>query len=142
MTVGYTSNNNLNNKTIIEVGRFRQAPTKQAQACAGTHGCGRAHSFPWLIVIIAFIVIIAVGAGLLLINKKRKPASAILSTTGATSLPAGQSNVSYNQYQQPTQMKTPDWYLDPRGRHQYRYWNGYAWTEHVADEGVQSIDPI
>jgi uncharacterized protein YxjI len=34
-----------------------------------------------------------------------------------------------------------NWLADPTKRHQYRYWNGSAWTEHVADNGVQSTDP-
>jgi len=34
-----------------------------------------------------------------------------------------------------------DWYHDPSGRHQYRYWNGSGWTEKVADDGVQASDP-
>jgi hypothetical protein len=36
----------------------------------------------------------------------------------------------------------PDWYADPAGRHQYRYWNGASWTEHVADDGIQAIDTV
>ena len=35
-----------------------------------------------------------------------------------------------------------DWYADPTGGHQHRYWNGSAWTEHVADNGVQAVDPV
>jgi len=35
-----------------------------------------------------------------------------------------------------------EWYADPMGRHQYRYWDGATWTEHVADDGVQSDDPL
>lgn len=34
------------------------------------------------------------------------------------------------------------WYPDPAGRHQYRYWDGKAWTDHVADAGAQSVDPL
>lgn len=34
------------------------------------------------------------------------------------------------------------WRADPTRRHQYRYWNGEQWTEHVADDGVQTTDPI
>jgi hypothetical protein len=34
------------------------------------------------------------------------------------------------------------WAADPTGRHQHRWWNGSAWTEHVADNGVSSVDPI
>lgn len=33
------------------------------------------------------------------------------------------------------------WLADPTKRHQYRYWDGSAWTEHVADNGVQGVDP-
>lgn len=35
-----------------------------------------------------------------------------------------------------------DWYADPSGRHQLRYWNGAGWTDHTADNGIQTIDPI
>ena len=34
-----------------------------------------------------------------------------------------------------------DWYPDPAGRFELRYWNGSAWTEHVSRNGQQSIDP-
>ncbi|MDH3300463.1 MAG: phospholipid scramblase-related protein [Acidimicrobiia bacterium] len=36
----------------------------------------------------------------------------------------------------------PDWYPDPMGRHEYRYWDGATWTDHVASHGRQSTDPI
>ncbi len=36
----------------------------------------------------------------------------------------------------------PDWYPDPAGRHEYRYWNGAAWTDDVASHGRQSTDPV
>ncbi len=36
----------------------------------------------------------------------------------------------------------PDWYADPMGRHQYRYWDGASWTDHVADAGEQSVDAL
>jgi hypothetical protein len=32
------------------------------------------------------------------------------------------------------------WKADPTGRHQFRYWNGFQWTENVADAGEQSRD--
>jgi hypothetical protein len=35
-----------------------------------------------------------------------------------------------------------DWYADPTGGHQLRYWNGGAWTQHVSDNGVQAVDPV
>ena len=34
-----------------------------------------------------------------------------------------------------------NWYKDPSGRYEMRYWNGTQWTEHVATAGKQSIDP-
>lgn len=36
----------------------------------------------------------------------------------------------------------PEWYPDPTGRHEHRYWDGQRWTEHVADGGVQLADPL
>ena len=35
-----------------------------------------------------------------------------------------------------------DWYEDPTGRHQLRYWDGKNWTDNVADNGVQGSDPM
>ncbi|MEY4605687.1 MAG: hypothetical protein RLY45_447 [Actinomycetota bacterium] len=35
-----------------------------------------------------------------------------------------------------------DWYPDPTGRHEYRYFDGTAWTDHVSKGGVQSTDPL
>ncbi len=34
------------------------------------------------------------------------------------------------------------WVADPEGRHQYRYWDGAAWTDYVADDGQQSLAPL
>lgn len=36
----------------------------------------------------------------------------------------------------------PDWYDDPTGRHQHRYWDGSVWTADVADSGRTSVDPL
>ena len=33
------------------------------------------------------------------------------------------------------------WAPDPLGRHQYRYWDGSQWTEHVSDDGLVGTDP-
>ena len=35
----------------------------------------------------------------------------------------------------------PDWYPDPYGRHELRYYNGAQWTEQVSSHGRQSTDP-
>jgi uncharacterized protein YxjI len=33
-----------------------------------------------------------------------------------------------------------DWYPDPSGRHEHRYWDGTQWTPHVASHGRQGTD--
>jgi uncharacterized protein YxjI len=35
-----------------------------------------------------------------------------------------------------------NWYPDPMGRHELRYYDGSAWTDHVSDQGATSIDPV
>ena len=35
----------------------------------------------------------------------------------------------------------PDWYPDPYGRHEMRYYDGSQWTEHVSSHGKQAVDP-
>jgi hypothetical protein len=35
-----------------------------------------------------------------------------------------------------------NWYPDPMGRFDLRYWDGTAWTEHVSSNGVQSTNPL
>jgi uncharacterized RDD family membrane protein YckC len=34
------------------------------------------------------------------------------------------------------------WAQDPTGRHEYRYWDGSAWTANVADQGRPNVDPV
>jgi uncharacterized protein YxjI len=34
----------------------------------------------------------------------------------------------------------PNWYPDPWGRHEHRYYDGAGWTEHVADHGRPGVD--
>jgi hypothetical protein len=34
-----------------------------------------------------------------------------------------------------------NWYPDPWGRHEFRYWDGFQWTEHVASHGKPRVDP-
>ncbi len=36
----------------------------------------------------------------------------------------------------------PGWQPDPRARHEYRYWDGTQWTDHVSDKGQMSSDPV
>ena len=37
---------------------------------------------------------------------------------------------------------SPNWYPDPMGRHQLRYFDGTQWTDHVSSNGTQSVDPL
>ncbi|HWL45081.1 MAG TPA: phospholipid scramblase-related protein [Ilumatobacter sp.] len=37
---------------------------------------------------------------------------------------------------------SPNWYPDPTGRHELRYHDGAAWTNHVSDRGITGTDPI
>jgi hypothetical protein len=41
-----------------------------------------------------------------------------------------------------TQAAPAAWYADPTGRHAHRYWDGAAWTGHVANNGVAGWDPL
>ncbi|WP_426571382.1 hypothetical protein [Aquihabitans sp. McL0605] len=34
------------------------------------------------------------------------------------------------------------WAQDPSERHELRWWSGIAWTEWVADDGVEGQDPL
>jgi Protein of unknown function (DUF2510) len=34
------------------------------------------------------------------------------------------------------------WLPDPRQRHEFRYWDGNNWTDHVSDAGLAGIDPL
>lgn len=55
--------------------------------------------------------------------------------TPASSAPAGASAATA------AAAAPADWYADPSGRHEQRYWDGSAWTHHVADRGQVSSDP-
>jgi hypothetical protein len=41
----------------------------------------------------------------------------------------------------PVSVTPAGWYPDPSGRFEMRYWDGTAWTEHVARGGQQYTDP-
>lgn len=36
----------------------------------------------------------------------------------------------------------PNWYPDPMGRHEYRWFDGANWTDQVSSHGRQSVDPL
>lgn len=35
-----------------------------------------------------------------------------------------------------------NWYPDPTGRNEHRYWDGSAWTDHVSNRGITGVDPV
>ena len=39
-------------------------------------------------------------------------------------------------------MADAGWLPDPLTRHELRYWDGSAWTEHVSDQGATSVAPL
>ena len=41
-----------------------------------------------------------------------------------------------------TDTTAADWYPDPYGRSELRYWDGAEWTDHVSSNGRQSSDPV
>jgi len=34
-----------------------------------------------------------------------------------------------------------NWYPDPAGRHEFRYFDGRVWTEHISNAGIRGTDP-
>ncbi len=40
------------------------------------------------------------------------------------------------------QAPAANWYPDPGGKHEHRYWDGSQWTDNVADHGRQAVDPL
>ena len=42
----------------------------------------------------------------------------------------------------PTGVPAAAWHPDPSGRHQFRWWDGTAWTTKVADNGVAGEDAL
>jgi uncharacterized protein YxjI len=40
------------------------------------------------------------------------------------------------------QAPAANWYPDPGGKHEHRYWDGTKWTDNVSNHGRQSVDPL
>ena len=34
----------------------------------------------------------------------------------------------------------PGWHPDPTGRHEFRFWDGKAWTDRISDRGNEGMD--
>jgi len=75
-----------------------------------------------------------VGVGWILDRRQFK------ATRQATALQQFQHNQMMAVLTSPT---PPAWAPDPTGRHHQRWWNGNAWSNHVADvHGKKSIDKL
>ncbi len=70
-------------------------------------------------------------------NSPSSPGSFISPTPASGSAPLAGST--------PTPSVVPsvpaDWYKDPAGRYEFRYWDGSKWTENVSRAGVMYKDP-
>jgi hypothetical protein len=56
--------------------------------------------------------------------------------------PPRQPAVLHSDVATPPLQVPAQWSADPLRRHELRYWNGAAWTEHVSDAGVPSTDSL
>ena len=73
---------------------------------------------------------------------RRAAVTAEVSTPSVVSTPATSATWSSTTASSVGDAAAPaNWYPDPAGRFELRYWNGSAWTEHVSRNGQQSIDP-
>ncbi len=70
-------------------------------------------------------------------NAPTSPSTFISPTPASNSTPLATST--------PTPSVAPsvpaDWYKDPAGRYEFRYWDGAKWTENVSRAGVMYKDP-
>jgi len=73
------------------------------------------------------------------------PVAPSTAATVTSSVPASVSSTEPSTPAPASEPSVPEvpanWYKDPSGRFELRYWNGTAWTEHVATGGRQSVDP-
>ncbi len=88
-----------------------------------------------------------VGAGTDSPPEPRETAVTSTSRADGTSEPTGpDSSPQPSAHDPPTLAPPPppppEWAPDPTGRHQLRYWDGKAWTDHVSDQGRESRDPL
>ena len=56
------------------------------------------------------------------------------------SLPAGRFEEPVEAPTEPVLPPAADWYPDPTHRHELRYFDGNAWTQHVANGGAAEVD--
>lgn len=80
-----------------------------------------------------------------LINVQSQRAAAALAGSTATTTGSTRPEPEQIAPQTPPPASKPaEWYRDPGGQFDYRYWDGSRWTEHVANEGDATAytDPV
>ncbi len=80
------------------------------------------------------IVAVVVGIGQSSATRRELAAGSAWTPPQAPAAPVPQPVVGAPQ--------PPNWYPDPAGHHQMRFWDGATWSSHVSDNGVQSEDPL
>jgi hypothetical protein len=86
-------------------------------------------------LVILFVLLCALALPVVIVvlvlrsAKQRSSNQGPFAATAPTLGPAGQSSPA------------GQWAADPFGRHQLRYYDGAAWTQHVLDDGRPSTDP-
>ena len=70
-----------------------------------------------------------------------QPAATVAATPGEAGYASAAAQVAAGTTAGATPAVPAAWYKDPSGRYELRYWNGTAWTEHVARGGQQFTDP-
>jgi hypothetical protein len=95
----------------------------------------------WVILIVVLGII--GSAAYLLAIRPRLLAAQGPSTTApwnrANPPPHVANHLSYGPHSTPG---PPAWVPDPTGRHEYRWWDGYSFTNQVASGGVSYTDPM
>jgi len=89
----------------------------------------RSRSGPVTAGLVGVVVLAAAAGGWLLVDRGRKgrspaaKAQSAVASTATSAVPAG-------------------WLADPAGVHEYRYWDGSAWSPNVSDAGAVTTDPL
>jgi hypothetical protein len=73
---------------------------------------------------------------------RRSLPSAAAPTVAATAGPVVYRPLQRDPPPERTVSHPAAWQPDPTGKHDHRWWDGERWTEHVADAGQASVDPI
>jgi hypothetical protein len=120
---------------IEEPGRFllqTEGDSRGGQANVAVGPSWAAASIPTIAVsIVGALLLLMAGAALaMVVAVRRGRARRVLPA------PAAQPVATWRQASGPA-----GWFTDPGGRHEFRYWDGQRWTEHVSDRGALAIDP-